>query len=270
MVTPLAELHELSLEAARAGAEVALRMQQDIDNLVFEEKSTGKNRGADLVSLADVAVEETIRSVILGTRSNDALLGEEGSSVRGSSGLEWVVDPIDGTLNYSYGRGGFAVSVAVRDESGVLAGAVVDVLTKREYSASRGTGVLRDGRSAGLRTVNSLQDVLIDLGGGRGVTRERFADVVRAVQPRVRDIRRGGSAALALAMVGAGELDAVYGPNLEIWDRAAGALIAEEGGARVGSLDGGYADDFMVVAAHPAVFDELVSLIASVLQGGTR
>jgi myo-inositol-1(or 4)-monophosphatase len=261
------ELHKLSLAAARAGAKVALDLHKDLEKLVFEEKSTGKNKGADLVSAADSAVEEVIRSVILSERPHDALLGEEGNNVSGVSGLEWVIDPIDGTLNYAYGRGGFAVSVAVRDESGALAGVVVDVLSGREYSAVRGNGALRDGLSVGVRSTSELIEVLIDLGGGRGLVRERFPDIVRAIQPRVRDIRRVGSAALALAMVGSGELDAVYGPNLEIWDRAAGALIAEEGGARVGNLLGGQADDFMTIAAHPSVFDELAAVVSGALGG---
>lgn len=265
-----ADLHELALRAARAGAEVALEMHRDVLSLTFTEKDTGKNQGADLVSAADIAVERTVRGVILAARPQDALLGEEGSSVGGVSGLEWVIDPIDGTLNYSYGRGGFSVSVAVRDDSGVLAGVVIDVQGSREYSAHKAAGALRDGKRSQVRDAYALKDVLIDLGSGRGEVRKRFPEIVGALQPRVRDVRRVGSAALALAMVGAGELDAVYGPNLEIWDRAAGALIAEEGGARVGNLLGGPADDFMTLAAHPSVFEELAAVVSAVLGVETR
>jgi myo-inositol-1(or 4)-monophosphatase len=260
-----ADLHELALEAARVGAAVALAMHSDVMSLTFAEKDTGKNQGADLVSAADIAVESAVRGVILAARPQDALLGEEGSSVAGVSGLEWVIDPIDGTLNYSYGRGGFSVSVAVRDDSGVLAGVVIDVQGSREYSAHKESGALRDGKRSQVRDACALKDVLIDLGSGRGEVRRRFPEIVGALQPRVRDVRRVGSAALALAMVGAGELDAVYGPNLEIWDRAAGVLIAEKGGARVGNLLGGPPDDFMTLAAHPSVFDELAAVVSSAL-----
>jgi myo-inositol-1(or 4)-monophosphatase len=270
MTSTARELRDLALFAARAGAAVALDMHRDLSSLTFTEKATGKNQGADLVSAADIAVENVLRRTILAARPNDSLLGEEGSSVLGESGLEWVLDPIDGTLNYAYGRTGFSVSVAVRDESGVLAGVVIDVMSGREYASSRGGGALRDGVSVATRAAGSLGDLLVDLGSGRGEVRSLFHAVVQNLQPRVRDVRRVGSAALALAMVGAGELDAVYGPNLEIWDRAAGALIAAEGGAQVGNLAGGPADDFMTLAAHPSVFDEFAAVVRDVLRGVAR
>jgi myo-inositol-1(or 4)-monophosphatase len=266
------EILEIAVNAARVGGELVLSYYESRALLSYEEKDTGKNGAADLVSIADSSVEEAIKSSIAQTRPSDSYLGEESglSGVRGD--IQWVIDPIDGTLNFAYGRGGFAVSVAAVDECGTLAGVVFDPVSGRMYRAARGGGAYSGSSRLLIENKTQLSRCLVEVGAGRGETRTRFPDVLKKLFPLVRDVRRGGSAALALAAHAAGESDAVYGPGLDLWDRAAGILIAREAGSRVENLYGAEPDDFMTLAAHPAVFEELRAVIMNVLDdmGGVR
>jgi myo-inositol-1(or 4)-monophosphatase len=255
------DILEIALDAALAGAETARRHFADLASLDFTMKDTGKHPGADVVSLADADVERVIKTLILSRRPDDSILGEEGGLVAGLSDFTWIIDPIDGTLNFSYHRTPFAVSIGVRDGNGMVVGVVVQVQPQRVFMAMRGEGATCDGEPIGVSTVQSLAQALIDVGRGRGEVRHRFADVVGVLDRRTRDIRRGGCAAVAACEVAAGELDAMYGPGLEVWDICAGALIAEEAGAiryDIGS-------DVIVLAA-PGVVDELALVLAEVLE----
>jgi myo-inositol-1(or 4)-monophosphatase len=249
------DMKDLLAVAVKAGEEAALAAEayfSSLSKLQFEVKETGKHPGADVVSQADAAVEKIIRDVVLSARPGDSVLGEEGGMLEGTGeGLTWILDPIDGTLNFSYHRGAFAVSIAACDVEGALVAVVVQVSPRRVFTAVRGEGAMLDGEPIHVTDVQKLSGALVDLGRGRSGTREHFSEVVALLDERCRDLRRSGSAALAACEVAAGELDAMYGPGLEIWDIAAGALIATEAGAVRCDID----DDVVLIAA-PGISDE--------------
>lgn len=254
------EVLSVALAAARAGVAEARTHLANLAGLEFHEKETGKSVGADVVSLADASVEAVIRSSILTARPNDSVLGEEGGSTGSSAGLSWVVDPIDGTMNFAYGRAEFAISIAACDERGAVVGVVAQVTTGRVFHAVRGGGAFLDGVSISQSSCERLDRSIVDLGRGRNRTRAKFVAVLAALDSKVRDIRRGGCAALAACQVANGELDAMYGPGLEPWDITAGALIAAEAGASVIDV----ADDVVVIAAS-GVADQLVAVLTPVV-----
>lgn len=233
------------------------------------EVAATKSSPVDVVTAMDAASEQLLRRLILEARPDDAILGEEDGHVAGTSGLTWVVDPIDGTVNYLYGIPAFAVSVAVVAGTGdpetweALAGCVVRVPDGRSWSAGRGEGATADG--APIR-VNEATDLALSLvGTGFGYAAERRAaqaQVLTQLLPRVRDIRRIGSAALDLAMVAEGQLDLVYERGLNPWDMAAGALLVTEAGGTVSGLRGRRASPDMTVAGPASSVAELTALLA--------
>jgi myo-inositol-1(or 4)-monophosphatase len=213
-----------------------------------------------MVSDADRAAEEAISSVLRAARADDGLLGEEGLSASGSSGRRWVVDPLDGTTNYLYRYRAWAVSVAVEDADGALAGVVFDPLSDELFSASRGGGAFLNGAPVRVRDVDDLGRALIATGFGYDPeVRRGQAEVLLRVLPRVRDVRRAGAAALDLCHVAAGRLDGYYERGINHWDWAAGRLIVEEAGGRVVPLSGGRPG---LAAAGPRLVDELAALAA--------
>jgi myo-inositol-1(or 4)-monophosphatase len=255
------EILELAKRAALKGAEVAGWHFERLASLQFESKDTGKGALGDIVSLADAEVEAAIRDVIRAARPNDAVLGEETGLSEGA-GLLWIVDPIDGTMNFSYHRNEFAVSIAACDAKGALVAVVASVLPARVFSAIRGAGAWCDGESITPRACTTLQAALVDVGRGRNEVRSRFVDVIAALDENARDIRRSGGAALAACQVACGELDAMYGAGLEQWDIAAGALIAREAGAVVDEVR-----DDVVLISSSGVAEEFGELIRSVIEG---
>jgi myo-inositol-1(or 4)-monophosphatase len=213
-----------------------------------------------MVSDADRAAEEAISSILRAARPDDGLLGEEGLSASGSSGRRWVVDPLDGTTNYLYRYPAWAVSVAVEDGEGALAGVVFDPLGDELFSASRGGGAFVNGSAIRVRDVDDLGRALIATGFGYDPeVRRGQAEVLLRVLPRVRDVRRAGAAALDLCHVAAGRLDGYYERGINHWDWAAGRLIVEEAGGRVVPLSGGRPG---LAAAGPRLVDELAALAA--------
>ena len=223
--------------------------------------SDTKSSPVDVVTAMDLESESLLRRAILSHRPDDGILGEEEGHVPGTSGLTWVIDPIDGTVNYLYGIPAYAVSVAVVAgppsplEWKVLAGCVHSVADGRTWSAHRGGGAFRDGLPIRVNPPRPLAESLVGTGFGYLVERRRSqARVVAALLPEVRDIRRIGSAALDLCAVASGSLDVYYEKGLQPWDLAAGSLIAKEAGATVCGLRGRPADDAMTVAGpEPAV-----------------
>jgi myo-inositol-1(or 4)-monophosphatase len=210
-----------------------------------------------------------LREQIQAARPGDGILGEEGGLVPGSSGLTWVVDPIDGTVNYLYGIPAYAISVAVvsgdaLDPAGhqVLAGCVHHPISGETWTATSGGGAFLDGRPIRANRAVPLNRALIATGFGYDVERRRHAAQVAAVVlPEVRDIRRSGSAALDLAALATGRLDGYYERGLGPWDLAAGGLIAREAGVTVGGLDGRPPGAELVVAAPPGLFEALQELL---------
>ena len=198
-----------------------------------------KSSAVDVVTAADRASEELIRSRILAARPDDAIMGEEGEDHAGTSGVRWIVDPIDGTVNYLYGLPEWAVSIAVEVEGEIVAGVVVNGSTGVEYAAARGAGATRDGRPIAVRPTPPLAERLVLTGFGyQSDVRAHQAACVAALLPHVRDIRRMGSCALDLCHVADGSGDAYVEEGPNPWDYSAGGLVLTEAGGRFGLLAG--------------------------------
>jgi myo-inositol-1(or 4)-monophosphatase len=250
------------LELARAAATLAAR-------LVVEERPRGplevtatKSSATDIVTVMDQRAERAIVEHISAARPDDGFLGEEGAARTGTSGVTWVVDPIDGTVNYLYEIPAYAVSVAASVDGRVVAGAVVNPASGETWTAARGAGAWLDGRRVRVNAAPEMAMALVATGFGyEPARRARQADILRAVLPRVRDVRRAGAASLDLCALASGRVDAYYEQGLKPWDLAAGGLVAEEAGAVVGGLRGGRAGEALVVAAPPGLFEPLAELL---------
>jgi len=232
------------------------------------EVASTKSTATDVVTRMDADSEALLRRELAAARPDDAILGEEEGSSSGTSGITWVVDPIDGTVNYLYGVASYAVSVAAvvgppdPQEWTVLAGAVHSIVDDRTWTAGLGAGASLDGRPVHVSERSDLGQCLVGTGFGYDAERRRSqARVLVEVLPRVRDIRRLGSAAIDLCLVASGELDLYYERGLNPWDMAAGALVAQEAGARVSGLRGRAADREMTVAGPPAAVASLVEIL---------
>ena len=244
---------EFALEARRAGVSVA------------DTKSTP----TDIVTAVDRDTEALIRSLILEARPDDGIVGEEDVAHIGTSGLDWVVDPIDGTVNFLYGIPAWAVSIAVVEGAAggdvggtTLAGIVVNPVNGELFEASAGGGARLAGRDLAVNTGVALASALVGTGFGYSAERRREQTaVLLELMPHMRDIRRIGSAALDLCALAAGRLDAYYERGLNAWDHAAGALIAREAGARVGGPRGGRENAELLVAAAPGLYEELAAAL---------
>ena len=222
-----------------------------------------KASATDMVTEMDHASERLIERTLLAERPDDGFAGEEGTARAGTSGVRWVVDPLDGTPNYLYGFPGFAVSVAAEVSGVVVAGAVVDPLHGDTFVAAQGAGATRNGTPIQVSGEDRLAHALVATGFSYDPQRRaRQARVLTEVLGRVRDIRRMGAAALDLCSVACGRVDAFYERGLQPWDYAAGALVAAEAGARVGDLDGGPVSSAFALAATPGVFEALRDLLA--------
>ncbi|WP_457207684.1 inositol monophosphatase family protein [Nocardioides sp. P5_C9_2] len=239
-------LRDVASAVAREGAELARRMRAGgID--VADTKSSA----VDVVTEADRAVEALIRRRLLEQRPDDAILGEEGDDHPGTSGVRWVVDPIDGTVNYLYGLPDCAVSVAAEVDEEILAGVVVTIPTGVEYAAALGHGATRDGVPISVRPAPPLAERLVLTGFGyRSETRAHQAASVAALLPRVRDVRRMGSCSLDLCHVADGSADAYVEEGPARWDWAAGSLVAAEAGAVFARLPGRMSDHLAPVRAE--------------------
>lgn len=221
-----------------------------------------KSSGTDLVTEVDRAAERLIVDALLRHRPHDAVVGEEGTDRPGSSGVRWIIDPIDGTTNYLYGHPGFAVSIAAAVGDRSVVGVVVDPLHGDVFAARLGGGATRNGRPISASTEDRLAHALVATGFGYDpARRRRQAEVLVHVLPAVRDLRRMGAAAVDLCSVACGRIDAYYERGLQPWDHAAGALVAAEAGAVVGDLAGGPPSGELTLATAPALFEPLRALL---------
>jgi fructose-1,6-bisphosphatase/inositol monophosphatase family enzyme len=221
-----------------------------------------KSTPTDPVTEFDRAAEKLIVDALRVRRPHDSIVGEEGAGHAGTSGLEWHIDPIDGTVNFVYDLPAWCTSVAVVDRHGPLAGAVYVPVTDELFSAARGGGATRNGESIHCSTATDLTMALIGTGFNYSPdTRARQADRLARLLPQVRDVRRYGSAALDLCMAACGRLDAYFEEHLNSWDLAAGVLIAAEAGATTSNFVGGPADTAAVVAAAPGLHRALLDLL---------
>ena len=248
---------ELAEEIARAaGAQLRQAFETE---LRIETKSSP----TDLVSEADVAAETLIRERLLAARPDDGMLGEEGSDSTGTSGLRWIVDPLDGTTNFLFGIPQWGVSIAVEDEQGTLAGVVYDPMRDELWAAVRGAEPLLNGEPIdGREHAQDLATALVATGFGYAAdVRAAQAEVAGRLLPRVRDIRRIGSAAIDLAWTAAGRYDAYFERGIKTWDFAAGALICEAAGLEVRHLNPVPPMDAGLLVAPRRLADELASLV---------
>jgi myo-inositol-1(or 4)-monophosphatase len=278
LVSESETLLTVAVEAARmAGALLHERAQRGA------EEVTSKSTPTDLVSEADIASERAIRELLAERRPQDGFVGEEGGSADSASGLSWVVDPLDGTVNFLFGIPQWCVSVAVRDGQGTLAGAVYDPNRDELFTARR------DGRAelsapggvlelhGPLREAARSQSLADSAASGREVLRSAMIATglaydapVRAAQGkvlarlvgRVRDIRRFGSAALDLTWTAAGRYDAYFERSVKEWDIAAGALICERAGLRVVELPVFENLPWGILVGPPDLVDPLLELVA--------
>ena len=225
------------------------------------------------MSQADREVEGAIRAVVARHRPADGVLGEEGGESPGTSGIDWIVDPIDGTLSYLYGKPDWTVSVAAARSSDneLLAGVVAAPLLNQVTTASLGGGTWVNGRRVLVRDTSDLAYAVMEINFGQGDRRAKAGRMVDALMSHIRHIRRGGSTAGALAEVALGQADAAWSPGTHPWDVAAGVLLVQEAGGQVGDLSGVSAGTWPassdVLAASPGTWEPLRALLADVYRG---
>lgn len=220
-----------------------------------------KSSAIDIATQMDRKAEELIVSAILERRPDDGIIAEEGATRRSKSGITWVIDPLDGTVNYLYDLPGWCVSIACKDESGTLVGVVhAPTLGNTVWHATKGGGAFRNGERVRVREEVSLSRALIATGFAYSMEiRRDQVKVINDLLPLCRDIRRLGAAAVDLCHVASGTIDAYFEIGLKEWDKAAGALIIEEAG---GVVTGGESESSRLVAANPALHHQLETFLA--------
>ena len=253
----------LATEAAREAAALLLEMRRS--------PATGirsKSSATDLVSEADERAERAIVAAIRRRRPDDALIAEEGSSARGSTGVSWYVDPLDGTINYLYGIPHWSVSICCADTNGALAGVVFDPLRDELWSAVRGGGAYLGDRRLAVSDKRDLASALLATGFGYVATqRATQGRIIAKVLGEVRDVRRFGSAALDLSWIAGARFDGYFESVEKPWDWMAGALLVREAGGRVTELTPADPAFPRIIASGPGIHDELVALLARATKG---
>ena len=240
--------------AKEAGALLSTRPE----NFDLETKSSA----IDFATQMDKASEELIVSKILTARPGDGIIAEEGSATTSTSGVTWVIDPLDGTVNYFYGIAGWNVSIAAKTAAGVQVGVVYAPSIDSLWTATKGGGAFLNGKPIRCNDPVELNRALIATGFSYDVAkRVSQAELVSKLLPQVRDIRRIGAGAADLCLVATGRLDAFYEFGLNEWDLAAGGLVATEAGALVTGFAGGAAGKEMVIAAGPSLHEKLLKII---------
>jgi len=255
-----AQLVELATTAAiRAGTLLAEMAPRRLD---LRAMASAKSSTTDLVTAADVEAEAAILEILLGSRPDDAILAEEGSNRHGTSSVTWIIDPLDGTTNFVYGYGDFAVSIAARVDDLIVAGVVHDPIADETFAATLGGGATRNGQVITPSDPVTVASALVGTGFGyRSEERATQARILPYLLPEIRDIRRGGSASLDCCGVGAGRLDAYFEAGLKPWDFAAGLLIATEAGCGSRTLENFPGRETTLVIASGDILDSFVNLL---------
>ena len=225
-----------------------------------------KTSATDPVSDADREAERLIRDLLATERPGDGLVGEEGSRIEGERGRRWIVDPLDGTVNFLYGLRAWGVSIALEDSEGLAVGVVFNPVSRECFAAERGRGATVNGRPLHVTDCRSLEGAMVATGFSyEAERRAEQAQLLVELLPRIRDIRRAGGASLDLAYVAAGRVDAYYERGVKIWDVAAGLLLVREAGGLTADLDG--EPWGVTAAATPELLRELRPIVTS---GGVR
>jgi myo-inositol-1(or 4)-monophosphatase len=253
-----------------------LRLAQDLAREAGRRARSGRARGmqvvgtkltdTDMVTVFDREAEAAIVGGLRAARPDDSIVGEEGGGHRGTSGIEWHVDPIDGTTSFMYGLPTWCVSIGARDAQGPLVGAVYLPDVDEMFAARRGGGATLNGAPIRCSTQHELAKTLVATGfsytpAHRTVQSRRVTEFIHLI----RDVRRMGAAAVDICFVACGRLDAYFEENLHSWDVLAAELVAREAGARSGDFAGGPLHPGEVLVAAPGVFDELSRVLTAAL-----
>lgn len=255
----LIELRDMAEQVA-LGAGVLLVEGRPAGRLATDSKSSP----TDVVTAMDRAAEALITAALGRLRPHDGLIGEEGARQEGTSGVDWLIDPLDGTVNYLYGLGGWAVSVAALIEGAPVAGVVHIPSLGETFAATAGGGATCNGVPLHLGDGPTLGQALVATGFGYAENRRAHQGAVLArVLPAIRDIRRQGACAVDLCMVASGRVDAYFERGVQPWDHAAGGLVAVEAGARFAGLHGAPPSDRFALAAPENLFGPLHDLLVA-------
>jgi myo-inositol-1(or 4)-monophosphatase len=256
-------LLETALDIAREAAALAAERRRGTVTV-----ADSKSSSVDIVTAVDREVEALIRARLAERQPGDGFLGEEGGRADCTTSLTWVIDPIDGTVNFLYDIPHYAVSIAVVEGDPTpgnwteLAGVVINVSSGREFTASAGGGAFADGVPISVNRPESLGQSLLSTGFSYSqYIRTEQARVMATVMPHIRDIRRMGAAALDLTALAAGQIDIYFERMLQPWDHAAGVLIAREAGAEVRGWNGAAPDVDWLLAAHPDLIDDIENVL---------
>lgn len=248
---------------------IAARLAREVGDEIANGRRRGvglvetKSSPTDLVTEWDTHAETLIRMHLARARPDDGVLGEENSPTMGTSGITWIVDPIDGTTNFTYGLAGYAVSIAAADEHGSIAAAVHAPESRELFVGARDHGAWLNGQRLTCSDRTSLPLALIGTGFAYDPdVRRRHWDLLSTRAMHIRDIRRIGAASLDLCYVASGRLDAYLEQNLQLWDIAAGMLIARESGAIVTDFSGRPVTRGEVLACAPGIHGDLMALLA--------
>lgn len=247
--------------AQNAGA-ILLEGRPDFARSSFLD-STSKTSPTDLVTAKDLASEKSIVEGILAKYPEDGIVGEEGTNRQSSSGINWIIDPLDGTINYVYGSPFWSISIAISDSEGIFAGVVYVPLLDLEFFAIRNGGAWRKDRFGEVKLPKIAE---IELGNALCATGFSYiadkrilqSDELATILPHIRDIRRVGTAALDLCMVAAGNVNAYFERGAQIWDIAAGTLVVKEVGGFVSGLNGKDAGPEFTIAGPPKLQTQIV------------
>jgi myo-inositol-1(or 4)-monophosphatase len=256
-VTLADELLAVAVGLARTAGDMALAGRKaGLHNV--QTKSTA----TDMVTEFDRASEVLIVEGMRADRPEDAIVGEEGASVSGTSGITWYIDPIDGTTNFLYDLPAWAVSIGAEDSNGPLAGVVYIPALGEMFTATRGGGAFLNGAPIQCNNITDVSQALVCTGFSysadqRTIQARRVAQFIH----QIRDIRRAGAAAIDLCFVACGRIDAYFEENLHQWDIAAGILIAHEAGCRSGDFSGNEPRPAEILTTAPAIYDQLSQLI---------
>ena len=254
-MSELLQLLELAEQIAREAGTLLMNRPEDF---VLDHKSNKLDFATQMDHKSEALITERIRTL----RPSDGLLGEEGAARESESGYTWVIDPIDGTVNYLYGVPGWCVSIAVKDNDGYAVGVVYSPATHSLWKAARGHGAFLNGHPIHCNDPVSLDRALVGTGFAYDTKRRiNQAELVSKLLPKIRDLRRLGACAADISMVGSGSLDAFLEAGVNEWDYAAALVIATEAGGKVTRRKVWNGTKELVIASGPALHPALVALI---------